>query len=427
MNLANAKQLPYKKSKTDHSIIFLLFAFGYLFSSLVRGITATLAPVLTQEFTLTSGELGLLAGAYFLGFALLQLPLGNWLDRYGPRKVLAVSLVGAVLSCVAFAFSNGLGSLLAARVIGGIGVSACLIAPLTAARIWLPKDEQQSVNSWMLMAGSLGLIASTLPVQWLLPSIGWRALFLILAALFLSVLIGIFWKVPGIDTLLPKSETTTLVSSYRPIFGNPYFQRMGLIGFFNYGTLVAVQTLWAGPWMTTVTGYSAAYAATGLFAINLTMLIVFWIWGLLNPWLYRSGITADQLLTFGLPLGFLSLAAIAWMGFDAGWISLALYCALSSFLALTHPAVGLAFPPSEAGRAISAFNLLLFLGIFFTQWFVGVLIDQLTKSNWLLVDAYRATFLLLALASALSYLFFIAGQYRSSRTSATQSEAMSSK
>jgi MFS family permease len=63
-------------------VVFAVFALGYFLSSLVRGVTATLAPALTQEFALSSSQLGLLGGAYFLGFAMLQLPLGNWLDRF---------------------------------------------------------------------------------------------------------------------------------------------------------------------------------------------------------------------------------------------------------------------------------------------------------------------------------------------------------
>ena len=64
--------------------VFLAFAFAYFFSALIRAITATLSPTLTQEFALTASDLGLLAGGYFLGFSATQLPLGRWLDRYGP-------------------------------------------------------------------------------------------------------------------------------------------------------------------------------------------------------------------------------------------------------------------------------------------------------------------------------------------------------
>jgi MFS family permease len=61
--------------------VFLVFAFAYFFSALIRAITATLSPTLTQEFVLNARDLGLLAGGYFLGFAAMQLPLGRWLDR----------------------------------------------------------------------------------------------------------------------------------------------------------------------------------------------------------------------------------------------------------------------------------------------------------------------------------------------------------
>ncbi len=53
-------------------LVFLAFALAYFFSALVRAITATLSPVLTQELGLQARDLGLLAGGYFLGYSLTQ-------------------------------------------------------------------------------------------------------------------------------------------------------------------------------------------------------------------------------------------------------------------------------------------------------------------------------------------------------------------
>ncbi|MEK9802631.1 MAG: MFS transporter, partial [Curvibacter sp.] len=94
--------------------VFLVFAFAYFFSALVRSVTATLSPQLTAEFTLSARDLGLLAGGYFLGFAALQLPLGQWLDRYGPRTVILGFLTVAVGGCAAFALAQGFTGLLLA-------------------------------------------------------------------------------------------------------------------------------------------------------------------------------------------------------------------------------------------------------------------------------------------------------------------------
>jgi len=96
-------------------IIFLAFAGAYFLSALLRAVTATLSPVLTAEFSLHARDLGLLAGGYFLGFAAVQLPLGAWLDRHGPKKVILGLLSVAVLGCVAFALAGGFSGLMAAR------------------------------------------------------------------------------------------------------------------------------------------------------------------------------------------------------------------------------------------------------------------------------------------------------------------------
>ena len=82
-------------------VVFVVFALAYFLSTLIRAITATLAPTLVQEFALNARDLGLLAGGYFLGFAATQLPLGSWLDRFGPKKVvlgfLSIAVVGLSL------------------------------------------------------------------------------------------------------------------------------------------------------------------------------------------------------------------------------------------------------------------------------------------------------------------------------------------
>ena len=154
-------------SRRGAVVVFLAFAFAYFFSALIRAITATLSPTLTQEFALNAQDLGLLAGGYFLGFAAMQLPLGTWLDRHGPKKVILSFLAVAVVGCLAFSWATSFGGLLLARILCGVGVGACLMAPLTGYRRWFGATTQMRANSWMLMTGSLGMVASTLPVQWL--------------------------------------------------------------------------------------------------------------------------------------------------------------------------------------------------------------------------------------------------------------------
>lgn len=388
-------------------LVFLAFAFAYFFAAVLRAITATLSPTLTHEFHLDAGDLGLLAGGYFLGFAIIQLPLGTWLDRYGPRKVVLRFVALAVLGCGAFALANGFATLLVARVLCGLGVSACLMAPLTGFRRWFTPPVQLRTNSWMLMTGSLGMVASTLPVQWLLPHIGWRPLFWILAVLMALSMFVIAWRVPDWSEEDHARPAGAPRASYAPVWRHPYFWQMAPIGFFTYGGMIAVQSLWAGPWLVRVTGYSAEGAAAGLFTINMCMLATFWCWGLVNPWLQRRGIVTDRLIAWGLPLHFAVLAALIAAGPAAGPAALALYCTSSTFVALAQPAVGMVFPASLAGRALSAYNLVIFVGVFVVQWGIGLLVDLFRAHGCDEVSAFRAAFAVFLVTGLLSYGWFL--------------------
>ena len=153
-------------------------------------------------------------------------------------------------------------------------------------------------------------------------------------------------------------------------------------------------------------GYTPLQAASGLFGINLTMLVVFWLWGSVSPVLERRGMQAVRMMVWGMPLGILALAGIAWLGAAAGWPAFAVFCALSSFLALSQPSIGLAFPVHEAGRAMSAFNLLIFLGTFICQWSIGLGIDALVARQVPQPLAFQIVLGMLAACSTLAYLWF---------------------
>lgn len=395
-------------------VVFLAFAFAYFFSTLIRAITATLSPTLTREFALNASDLGLLAGGYFLGFAATQLPLGKWLDRHGPKKVILSFLTVAVLGCVAFSVATSFTGLLLARILCGVGVSACLMAPLTGYRRWFPATTQMRANSWMLMTGSLGMVASTLPVQWLMPIVGWRVLFWALAALVLLAMVLIAWQVPPWKAALPPGpDAGQAKASYAEVWRHPYFRKMAPIGFFCYGGLVAMQTLWAAPWMIKVAGYSPLQAASGLFWINVAMLGTFWAWGLANPWLARRGFHADRLIARGLPASFVLLAIVIIAGpalstgAGAVW---ALYCMSCTFVSLAQPAVGMAFAPALAGRALSAYNLVIFAGVFVVQWGIGLAVEGFKALGLSEIQAFQTAMSVFLLCSVAAYLYFLSAK-----------------
>jgi hypothetical protein len=159
--------------------------------------------------------------------------------------------------------------------------------------------------------------------------------------------------------------------------------------------------------MVRVAGYDPLASAAGLFTINLAMLATFWSWGMVTPALERRGIRTDALIAWGTPLSFVALAALIAAGPAAGAWPLALFCMASTFVALAQPAVGMVFPVSLAGRALSGYNLVIFFGVFVVQWGIGLVIDAFRAAGWPEVSAFRAAFGIFLASSVLSYAWFL--------------------
>ena len=394
--------LPKQKAIT----IFLVFALSYYISNLLRAITATISPNLISEFDLSAGDLGLLGGGYFLGFAAVQIPLGYLLDNKGPKKIVSYFLLIAVLGMISFSLSENFITLLISRILIGIGVGACLMGPLTAYRIWYQDETQQRANSWMLMVGAIGMLSSSLPVQFFLPIIGWRMIFITLALLTIFCIILIIFFIPNWNKANIQSNSNDN-GSLKEIWNNSFFKSLVPMGFFNYGGLFAIQTLWAGPWMIKVSGYTPEQSANGLFLIYFSLLISFLSWGYLVPKISKNVSDAIRLLKFGAPLNLIVLAFIIYLGPKAGAYHWAFFAVSSVFLSLTQPAVGMAFSLSNAGKALTSFNLLLFIGAFALQWIIGVIIDLTMNLGYSEISGFRFAMIFFLLTSFFSYLFFL--------------------
>ena len=385
--------------------IFLIFALGYFISTLLRAINATISPELVSEFDLSAAELGLLGGGYFLGFATVQIPLGYLLDSKGPRKIVSYFLSITIVGLILFAYAQNFIMLLVSRILIGIGVGACLMGPLTAYRVWYLDETQQRANSWMLMVGAIGMLSSSLPVQYFIPTIGWRGVFIFLTVLTLICIILIILFIPKWQT--EEKLNKIKYAELKNVWQNSFFRSLVPVGFFNYGGLFAIQTPWAGPWMTRVSGYTAEESAKGLFLIYFCLLFSFLLWGYFVPKFSKNIKDAVKLLRWGAPLNLIVLLLIIYLGSSAGASYWALFAVSSIFLSLTQPAVGMAFSTSNAGKALTSFNLLLFVGAFFIQWIIGIIIDFGINLGMNEINSFRLSMSFVFLTSLFSYFYFL--------------------
>lgn len=354
--------------------VFLPFAFGYWLSYLFRTINAVIAPDLTAEFGLGADDLGLLTGAYFLTFAVVQVPLGVVLDRVGSRRTEAALLAFAAAGAAVFAAADGFPALFVGRAMIGLGVSACLMAAFRAFVTWFPVRQLPLINGCQMAAGGMGAITATTPVQVLLSLTDWRGVFFGISGLTVIAILLILLVVPREPARAANESWRDLGRGVGRVYGSSLFWRIAPATVPPQAGFLAIQGLWTGPWLADVGGLSRGDAADILFLIAATMVAGFVGMGWLAARLGRFGISPMAvalagIATFMLAETLIILRVVPVVPFV--WI---LFGFFGTATILPYAALSQRFPPALAGRVNTCLNVLVFVAAFSLQWGIGAII-----------------------------------------------------
>lgn len=354
--------------------VFAPFAAGYFLSYLYRVVNAVLAPELLRDLGMGPSALGLLTATYFIAFASFQLPLGVLLDRFGPRRVVALLLLVAALGAFAFGRAETITQLIVGRALIGLGVSACLMAAFKAYTQWFAADKWPLINGFQMAAGGLGALAATSPVQWLLPWAGWRGIFLGLALATVLVALLILLVVPERRTEAAPESFGDQLRGIGTVFTSVDFWRVAPLTALSQAALFAIQGLWVGPWLKDVGGLGPDAVVSMLLWIAMAMVAGFIGLGALAERLHRFGVPVIVSAVSGMIL-FMTVQSLLLVG-PAQWATplwLAFGCLGTSGI-ISYAALSQRFAVHLAGRVNTAINLLVFLAAFAGQWLIGVVV-----------------------------------------------------
>lgn len=354
--------------------MYFPFAAGYLLSYLFRTVNAVISPELARDVALDPSSLGLLTSAYFLAFGAAQIPVGMLLDRYGPRRVEPVLLAIAAAGALLFANAQTLPALAFARAVIGLGVCACLMAPLKAFAVWYPPERQGSLGGWVMVAGGLGALAATTPLESALRVTGWRNIFVVLAVATFAVAMFIAWRVPDIAKPVHATGFRAQWAGVRGVFRHPRFWWIAPLGAFCMGSFFAIQGLWAVPWLMEVEAQTRPGAARHLLWMSVAILVGFLALGLFGTRLAQRGVHARHIFVVGFGLAILALAAI-FLRLQGGFLWWTLYGLGTSVNVLAFAVLNEGFGRDLAGRSNTALNLMMFGGSFLAQWGIGVIAE----------------------------------------------------
>jgi MFS family permease len=365
--------------------VLLPFGCGYFLSYLFRAVNAVVAPDLIADVGISTEGLGLLTAAYLIAFAAFQAPLGVLLDRFGPRRVQGSLLIVAAGGAALFGAATNETVLIIARALIGLGFAGGLMASFKAVALFAPPGRIPLLNSWVMAFGGVGVLVASYPAHATAEILGWRGLFFLLAALTTAVACFIIFAAPRRGEPETGTSLANQLLGLKKVYSSLEFWRIAPYVMTTAGAHIAIQTLWAAPWLSDVANLSRGEVAGVLTGMAGAFLVGILAGGAAADLVSRT-LGKGPLFVMHIAIGlFIISQALIVLGFVEWKWSIWLIFGLTGQLGvLAYAHLADHFGPELAGRSNTALNLLLFGTAAAFQFGIGAALEY-----WPMVEQQR--------------------------------------
>lgn len=375
----------------------------FIFSQFYRSSIAVISPNLTIDLALDTKDLGLISAAFFYAFALMQLPVGFFLDNIGPRVLMTALSMVSVAGAWVFANGESASALVAGRLLLGAGMACNLMGPLKLITSWFSPRHFATLSTIFFSVGTAGNIAAATPLVWLTQWFGWRTTFLLFAVMNLVIAITFLLiardrpeEKPGHGST--KSACIALGGALKGIltlFSRRDYWLISVATFFRYGVYASIQALWAAPFLMTTMHLSQVMAGNLLLAISIGLILG----GPISGWISDAMIhSRKKIIMAGLAVMAGTLIALALLP-DARWLPImfALFFAFgfsSGAGQIMYAHIKERMPLEHAGAAMTGINFFTMAGVAFFLHGLGWAINLFYPDRSLAPEAFRMAFVL---------------------------------
>jgi MFS family permease len=336
------------------------------------------------------------------------------LDRIGPRIVLTIfPLIGA-LGAFLFALGESFTPAFLGRILIGAGMASVLMGSFKVFTLRFPLEKFATLVGINLSIGTLGSILATSPMAYLASTIGWRMTFILSGGITIILAILIFWalgeekKDKSPILCAPSEPVTGVIQSIRLVLSSLAFWQMGTLTFFRYGTFAGLQSLWLGPYLIDIKGYSPIQTGNVLILLSIGMIIGGPVGGRLSDRVSHSskGVALRGLSLYALSLfpliGILKIESPFWYGLIFFFIGF-----FSSFGMLVYSHAKELFPIAISGTVMAGVNFFTMAGAAVFMPALGKIIESFPRVDHAYPsEAYHFSFLICFLGMIVSLIFY---------------------
>ncbi len=359
-------------------IIIVTLATAYVASHFFRASNVTIGLDVMRDLNIGPEALGGLTGAFFFGFAAMQIPCGFLFDRFGPRRTVTGMLVLATIGGTVFTLALTWPMLLTGRVLMGAGFGVMLIGSMVVISRWFPPDRFSTLTALVLSIGLVGNLIATTPLAWATQAVGWRTVFAMAVGFTALATIAVWLIVrdapPGHPFLDRTPETSRqMMQGLFEVLGNPGLRPILALNFCHYACTFTVQGLWGGPYLREVYGLTPIEAGNVLFAAVIAYQAGMLTFGPMD----RLLDTRKWIAIAGTLVMIALLALLALVVQPPVWVAIAAIVAIGFFSAcstmvMTHGRGTI--PDRLIGRGMAVINTSVMFGVAVMQSLSGIVV-----------------------------------------------------
>ncbi|MEA0554816.1 MFS transporter [Lysinibacillus irui] len=198
-------------TKKSRNVILALLFLGWSLGNLDRYIMNYAVVSITGDLQLDASSTGIILSAFFLGYAIMQIP-GGWLaDKFGAKRILLLAVIMWSIFTGLTAIAWSLTAMIVIRFLFGIGEGGFQPASSKIIATIFPKEERGRAMSIMLTSGGIVSLIVPLLAAYLLGTIGWRMMFIIIGSIG-AIIALLYWKY----IQLPKAEIVEEAGTNHP-------------------------------------------------------------------------------------------------------------------------------------------------------------------------------------------------------------------
>jgi len=364
--------------------------------------------IAAERFHISSAQLATFTMVQLFVYAVMQVPVGVILDRFGAKKVLVTGVVLMTGGQFAFAFANTFGGGVVARVFVGMGDAMIFISLVQLVALWFPPARTAMVTQMTGVIGQIGAVAATVPLSAALHSVGWTWSFGVAASVGIVlgiVLIVVVRDSPYEDHHLDELKMRAVGRALKLAWAEPG-TRLGLWSHFSaqFGATIFA-LLWGFPFLVSGQGLSSEMASVLLIVMTVTAVVTSPLVGaFVTRWPYSR---STLILWIVGAIMVIWAVVLLWPGRAPLWLLVVLVVVL----AVGGPGSMVGFdmartfnPPTRLGSANGIVNVGGFVASLSTVALIGIVLDLVAPGgpSTYTVDSFRV-------AMSVQYIVWVIG------------------